>query len=299
MNPADLVQVVLGGLAMGAIYALVALGLYVTHLATHRVNFGQGDFMMAAAYLTIATRAAGLPAPLAIAVVVAGLAVMGWALERVAIRPLERRRHSPVGGYAWILTTAGVALIVQNVIELRYGKSSQYSPPLFSDQRDHVVRFLGVGVFVEELLVIVAASMVVLAFYLFMFRSRWGQCIRTVAFDADAAALLGIHTQRVKVGVFVIAAMLAAVGGVLIGPMVTIHPQMGLIFTIKALIVAATGGLSNPIGIFVGGLLFGVAEAGSNYLDSDFGDLYPLLVALALIAIRPAGLFSERAADVR
>lgn len=299
MNAADLVQLLLGGLAMGAIYALVALGLYVTHLATHRVNFGQGDFMMAAAYLTIATRAAKLSLPLAIATVVLCLALMGWALVRIAIRPLERKRRSSLGSYAWILTTAGVALIVQNVIELFYGKSSQYSPPMFSGQRDNVVKFLGVGVFVEELLVIVVASAVVVAFYLFMFRSRWGKCIQTVAFNPDVASLLGIHTQRVKVSVFVIAAVLAAFAGVLIGPLVTVNPQMGLIFTIKALIVAAIGGLSNPIGIFAGGLLFGIAEAASNYVDSSFGDLYPLLAALVLIAIKPAGLFSERAIDVR
>lgn len=299
MNIVDLVQVVLGGVAMGAIYALVALGLYVTHLATHKVNFGQGDFMIAAAYLMIATRASSMPLPLAIGTVILCMAAMGWALDRVAIRPLERKRRYSVASYSWILTTAGVALILQNVIELSYGKSSQYSAPLFSGQRDNVIHFLGVGVFLEELLVIAMASVVVLAFYLFMFRSRWGKCIQTVAFNPDVASLLGINTQRVKVGVFVISAVLAGIAGVLIGPMVTIHPQMGLVFTIKALIVAAIGGLSNPMGIFVGGLLFGIAEAGSNYFDSSFGDLYPLLAALVLIAIKPSGLFSERAIDVR
>lgn len=299
MQLANTIQLLIGGLAMGSIYSLVAMGLYITHLTTHRVNFGQGDFVMAAAFLTLATRATGLPLAVSMAVVLLALAAMGWMLERVAIRPLERQRASPIGAYAWILTTAGIALIVQNVFELAYGKSSQYSPPLFSDRRDNVVQFMGAGLFVEEILVIVTAIAVVIIFYAFMYRSPWGKSIRAVAFNPEAASLLGIHTSQVKVAVFVIASILAAVAGVLIGPLVTIHPHMGLIFTIKALIVAAVGGFSNPFGILIGGLLFGIAEAASNYVDSSFGDLYPLLAALAVIAVRPSGLFGERAVDVR
>ena len=132
-----------------------------------------------------------------------------------------------------------------------------------------------------------------------MFRSRWGKSILVVAFNPEAASLLGINTPSVKVGVFVIAAFLAGLAGVLIGPIVTVHPHMGLIFTIKALIVAAVGGFSNPVGILIGGLLFGVAEAASNYADSSFGDLYPLIAALIVIAWRPSGLLGERSADVR
>lgn len=296
---ATTVQLLIGGLALGSIYALVALGLYITHLTVDRVNFGQGDFMMAAAFLLLTTRTAGLPLGVGIVLVMVALAIMGWALERIAIRPLDRMRTSPLGSYSWILTTAGVAFIVQNVIELVYGKSAQYSPPLFSDKRDVVVQVLGVGIVVEEILLIAVAITVVAAFYAFMFKSRWGKNILAVAFNPETASLLGIDTRSIKVGVFIIAAVMAAVAGVLIGPLVTVHPHMGLIFTIKALIVAAVGGFSNPIGILVGALLFGVAEAASNYVDSSFGDLYPLIAALLIIAVKPSGLFGERSTDVR
>lgn len=299
MQLATTVQLLIGGLALGSIYALVALGLYITHLTVDRVNFGQGDFVMAAAFLLLTTRTAGLPLGVGIVLVMVALAVMGWALERIAIRPLDRLRASPLGTYSWILTTAGVAFIVQNVIELVYGKSAQYSPPLFSDKRDVVVQVLGVGVVVEEILLIAVAIAVVAAFYAFMFKSRWGKSILAVAFSPETASLLGIDTRFIKVSVFIIASVLAAVAGVLIGPLVTVHPHMGLIFTIKALIVAAVGGFSNPVGILVGGLLFGVAEAASNYVDSSFGDLYPLIAALLVIAVKPSGLFGERSADVR
>jgi branched-chain amino acid transport system permease protein len=300
MELGNAVQLVVSGLTMGALYTLVAKGLYITHLTTHRVNFGQGDFMMAAAFLAFATRVADWPLWLGIPAVLLGLAAMGLLLERVAIRPLDRRRGGTgVGAYGWILTTAGVALIVQNAFELTFGKSAQYSPPLFSERRDDVVQVIGARFFVEELVVIGVAIAVVVGFWAFMFRSRIGRAIRAVAFDPDASMLLGIHTRAIKVAVFVIASLLAAVAGILIGPLVTIHPHMGLVFTIKALIVAAIGGFSNPLGILVGGFAFGVAEALSNYFDSSFGDLYPLVFALIVIAIRPSGLFGERSADVR
>lgn len=284
---------------MGAIYALVAKGLYVTHLTTHRVNFGQGDYMMVAGFLVLGARSAGASLPLAIAATILVLGAMGYALERVAIRPLDRYRSSAVGAYGWILTTAGVALIFQNVIEMVWGKSSQYSPPLFSERRDDVVSVFGARLFVEELLVIVSAMLIVAIFMWFMKRSRWGKAIEVVAFNPEAASLLGINTGATKVAVFIIASVLAAVAGVLIGPIVTLQPHMGLVFTIKALIVASIGGFANPLGILMGGFLFGLAEGFSNYFDSQFGDVYPLLIALCIVAVRPSGLFAERANDVR
>jgi branched-chain amino acid transport system permease protein len=299
MQLSNLIQLVSGGLAMGAIYVLVALGLYITHLTTHKVNFGQGDFLMVGTFVMLATRAAGMPLIVCVLLTILVLAVMGWLLDRIAIRPLERKKTLKIGAFSWILTTAGIALIVQNVIELLFGKTSQYSAPLFSSQRDHVIQVMGAGLFLEEILIIFAAAIIVLLFYGFMFHTRWGKSIQAVAFNPEAAQLLGINTQLVKVGVFVLASILAAVGGILIGPLVTISPHMGLVFTIKALIVAAIGGFANPVGILVGGVLFGVFESASNYIDSSFGDLYPLLAALLIIAIKPSGLFSERLTDVR
>ena len=159
---------------MGAIYTLTAKGLFIAHLATHRLNFGQGDFMMVAAFLVMAFLVAGIHPVLAVILVAAILCLMGYLLERIAIRPLDALadRTTP---YAWILTTAGVALILQNVVELIWGKSAQYAPPLFSSTRDSVVSVFGVGVFLEELAVIIVAFAVVVGLYWFLFKTRWGQ----------------------------------------------------------------------------------------------------------------------------
>ncbi|MEP9355798.1 branched-chain amino acid ABC transporter permease [Xanthobacter sp. KR7-65] len=291
-------QLLVSGIAMGAIYTLTAKGLFITHLATHRLNFGQGDFLMVGAFASIGMLTAGVPAPLAVLGVLVLMGGLGYLLERFAIRPLDRLGDR-AGAYSWVLTTAGAALILQNIVELGFGKSAQYAPPLFSKTRDNVINILGVGIFFEEAAIIITAFVVVGAFYWFLFGSRWGKAVYAVAFNPEAASLFGIDVRGVVVLVFVLAALMAGISGVLVGPLVSVHPHMGLIFTIKALAVAAVGGFTNPVGILLGGLLFGIAEAFSNYWDSAFGDLYPLLFVMALLAVRPSGLFGERRADVR
>jgi branched-chain amino acid transport system permease protein len=300
MTLTNFIQLLVTGMAMGAIYALTAKGLFIAHLTTNRVNFGQGDFLMAASFLSLAAIGAGLPLPLAVLAVVTVLSLMGWGLERFAVRPLDRFGVGRAGGaLAWILTTAGMALILQNTVELLWGKSSQYSPPLFSDRRDNVITVGQIGFFLEELLIILAAFAAVGAFWWALFRTRWGRDVYTVAFNPDAASLLGIDVRRTVTSVWIIAALLAAVSGILVGPLVTVHPHMGLIFTIKALAVASLGGFANPIGILVGGILFGVAEALANYWDSKYGDLYPLLFVMAMLVLKPSGIFGESKADIR
>lgn len=298
MSLINILQLLVSGIAMGAIYTLTAKGLFITHLATHRLNFGQGDFLMVGAFVSMGLLAFGIPAPLAAVAVVLLLGIMGYLLERLAIRPLDRLGDR-AGTYSWVLTTAGTALILQNVVELVWGKSAQYAPPLFSHTRDNVIMILGVGIFFEEAAIIVVALLVVAAFYWFLFASQWGKAIYAVAFNPEAASLFGIDVRAIIVLVYVLAALMAGISGVLVGPLVSVHPHMGLIFTIKALAVAAVGGFTNPFGIFLGGIAFGVAESFSNYWDSAFGDLYPLLFVLALLAVRPSGLFGERRADVR
>lgn len=291
-------QILVSGLAMGAIYTLSAKGLFIAHLATHKVNFGQGDFLMIAAFVSMTLLLAGFPLIASIALVLMVMAVLGWGLERIAIRPLQRQVHRGVS-YSWILTTAGVALILQNVAELVWGKSSKYSPPLLSAERDNVVFIGGVGLFVEEILVIIFAAFVMAAFYWLLFRTRSGKAIYAMAFNPETASLLGIDVKRTVVLVFILAALLAGMAGILVGPLITIHPHIGLLFTIKALAVAVVGGFANPLGILIGGFLFGVAEAFSNYFDSAFGDLYPLIFVLILLVFRPSGLFGEPESDVR
>lgn len=299
MNPTDLFQMLISGIAMGGLYTLMGKGLLITYLTTRALNFGQGDFMMIAAFLSMAMLMAGLPALVALPAVVAILIALGAALERVAIRPLSRQLAGSAGSMAWILTTMGFGMILQNSAQLIWGKSRYSSPPLFAGAEKNVVQFLGVGFYLEEVAVAVVSLLAVAAFYWFLFRVRWGKEITAVSFDKGTAALLGIDVRRVVIVSYAMMAILAALCGILAGPITTVQTHMGLIFTLKGFAVVCIGGFVNPVGILIAGFGFGIFEALSNYFDSAFGDLYPFVFALVFLVIRPSGIIGEPRADVR
>ena len=299
MNTSDVAQVFVTGIAVGSIYSLMGMGLFITYLTTKAMNFGQGDFLMIAAFLSMSLAVAGVPAIAAIPAVFLVLVLLGVVLERVAIRPLSKSLAGSAGSFAWILTTLGFGMLLQNTATIVWGKSSFYSPPLFSSGEKKVVNLLGAGLYLEEIVVAIVALLVLAALYWFLFRTRAGKEISAVAFDKATAALLGINVRRTVINSYVMMALLAATSGVLAGPITTVQSHMGLLFILKGFAVVSIGGFVNPIGILIGGISFGIMEGVSNYFDSQFGDLYPYLIVLAFLIARPSGLFGEARADVR
>jgi branched-chain amino acid transport system permease protein len=299
MNTSDVAQVFVTGIAVGSIYSLMGMGLFITYLTTKAMNFGQGDFLMIAAFLSMSLAVAGVPAIAAIPAVFLVLVLLGVVLERVAIRPLSKSLAGSAGSFAWILTTLGFGMLLQNTATIVWGKSSFYSPPLFSSGEKKVVNLFGAGLYLEEIVVAIVALLVLAALYWFLFRTRAGKEISAVAFDKATAALLGINERRTVINSYVMMALLAATSGVLAGPITTVQSHMGLLFILKGFAVVSIGGFVNPIGILIGGISFGIMEGVSNYFDSQFGDLYPYLIVLAFLIARPSGLFGEARADVR
>lgn len=299
MRFVDLIQVVLGGIAMGSIYTLMGKGLLVTYLTTRALNFGQGDFLMIASFMAMALMLAGVPALLMVPIVIAATAVLGYALERVAIRPLERLPAGTASALAWILTTMGFGMILQNTAQLVWGKSRYYSPPLFATEKGEVMSVFGVRFFMEELLVAVVALSVVAILYWLLFRTRWGKHVAVVSFDKGTAQLLGIDVRRVVISSYLMMACLSGVSGILAGPLTTVNSHMGVMFLLKGFAAVCIGGFANPIGVLIAGLGFGVVEALSGFLDSAYGDVYPFLVTFVILVARPTGLFREAHTQVR
>lgn len=299
MISSDLTQILVTGIAMGGVYTLMGLGLFITFLTTRALNFGQGDFLMIAAFVGMMLLKRGLPVAVAVPVALVALAGLGVVLERGAVRPLARHLAGSAGSLAWILTTLGFGLILQNTATFIWGKSRFYSPPLFSSSDKQLVTLLGTGFYLEEIVVAGLTLAVVGGFYWFLFRAQSGKEISAVAFDADTASLLGIDVKRVVVLSYLVMALLSGVAGVLVGPITTVQSQMGLVFLLKGFAVVCIGGFTNPLGILIAGVGFGVMERVSNYVDSAFGDLYPFVFVLLFLVARPSGLFAERRADVR
>jgi branched-chain amino acid transport system permease protein len=299
MIGSDFVQLLVSGIALGCIYTLMGKGLLVTFLTTRALNFGQGDFLMIAAFLSMALLGLGVPVLVAAPVVVAVLVVLGLLLERVAIRPLAAIHAGSGSALAWILTTMGAGMLLQNTAQIVWGKSRFYSPPLFVSEQKKVMEVFGVRFFAEELLAACVALSVVAVLYWLLLRSRWGKEVAAVSFDRGTAALLGIDVRRVVAISYAIMAALAAISGIIAGPLTTVQAHMGLLFILKGFAVVCIGGFANPVGILIAGIGFGLVEAFSNYYNSQFGDLYPFAIALLFLIVRPSGIFGEARTDVR
>lgn len=294
----DIIQVLVSGIAMGGVYTLLGNGMFITYRTTQALNFGQGDLLALAAYLTLAFAAWGLPVVVLIPLTILAVASLGIVVERVAVRPFQDRKQAG-GGLAWILTTFGVGLLIQNTIVVIWGKSKQYAPPLFSTPDNNLLTIAGIRFYREELAVALASLVIAAIFYWALYRTRWGKCVAVVSFDKSTASLLGVNVRRTVVTSYMLMAALTAVSGALLGPLTTVDAHMGMLFLIKGFAVVSLGGFTNPLGVLFGGLAFGTVEAFANYLDSNFGDLYPYLFVFAALVIRPSGMFGEHGMKVR
>ncbi|MBI3373389.1 MAG: branched-chain amino acid ABC transporter permease [Betaproteobacteria bacterium] len=299
MIATDLVQVLLSGIALGSVYTLLAMGLFLTYATSRALNFGQGDFLALAAFLGMAGMLAGMPLIAVVIGVAICMAALGMLIERFAVRRIISRSKAGAAHLGWILSTLGFGMMLQNVIALAWGKSRYYSPPLFSSGEKQLVSLFGAGVFLEELAIGAAALVLAGTMYVLLYRSDWGRRVAAVSFDRHTAMLLGIDVKRTVMWSYVVMALLTGAAGLLVGPLSSIQSHMGMLFLLKAFAAISIGGFTNPAGLLIGGIAFGVIESLSNYVDSTFGDLYPFIIVLLFLIVRPMGLFGERKTDVR
>jgi branched-chain amino acid transport system permease protein len=290
----DIVKAILNGLVYGSIYAIIAQGYYITFITTKTMNFGQGDYVMLGSLIGLSTfmavTASGAGVWIAflasLLVVIVLLGISGWALEQVAIRPLKSW-HS----IGWILSTVAFAMIVRNVAMLIWGREVLKAPSPFGRA------ILELGVFrvrYHELFVLVAAAIIMLLLYVFLKKSVFGKALEAVAFNRDAASLMGINPRLMASIAFIIAGMLAGIGGILVGPMVHPGAFIGLFLGLKAFAVAIIGGIENPRGIFIGGLLLGVLENLFTLYSTSMKEAAAFFLILVILAVLPQGLFGKR-----
>lgn len=290
----DLLKAIINGLVYGSIYAIIAQGYYITFITTKTLNFGQGDFVMLGSLIGLSTFTAvtvsglGVWAAFTISVIVVLIIVgaAGWGLEQVAIRPLKSW-HS----IGWILSTVAVAMIVRNVAMLIWGRDVLAAPSPFGRA------ILDLGLFrirYQEIFILVAAVIIMALLYIFLKKSLLGKALEAVAFNRDAASLMGINPRLMVAIAFIISGMLAGIGGVLVGPLVQPGAFIGIFLGLKAFAVAIIGGLENPRGIFIGGLLFGVLENVFTLYSTSMKEAAAFFAILVILAILPQGLFGKR-----
>jgi branched-chain amino acid transport system permease protein len=290
-------QAVASGLVYGSIYALIAQGYYVTFSTTQTLNFAQGDFLMVGGMLAFTVFGALLisGAPLivallaALAVIPLVLALMGVLVERVAVRPL--RRAFSLG---WILSTVGVAVVLRNTVEVVWGREPKPVPSVFGENAVRVdAGLFQFGVLPQEVFILVASLATMAVVLMFLKRSLLGKAMAAVALNSSAAGLMGINVRAMVVLAYVISSILAGLGGVLVVPVLHAYSLMGVLPGLKAFAVAIIGGLGNPFGILIAGLLLGIIEFVVAIFNASLRDAVTFFLLIVILAWRPLGLFEK------
>ncbi|MEU7698115.1 MULTISPECIES: branched-chain amino acid ABC transporter permease [unclassified Streptomyces] len=286
-------EFLINGVSLGSIYALIALGFVIIFRATEVVNFAHASLLLAGGYLTavLHDEIGFWPALLT---GIAGAAVVGAAVEFLVMRRHRGADHSVLA-----IVTIGVDILLATELTRRIGTDIL---ALGDPWGDAVVTVGGVTVAQTRIAALLAAALLITAFLLAFRYTAWGVAMRAAAENQETAALMGIRLGRVSIGAWAVAGGLAAVAALFL----TVFPTPGLeratsLAALKAFPAAILGGLDSTTGALVGGLLVGITESLATGYQSDLaflgrgiGDLAPYLVMVAVLLIRPAGLFGTK-----
>jgi branched-chain amino acid transport system permease protein len=286
-----LLELVMAGVSLGAVYALVAHGYNITFWALRVVNFGHGSFLMMAVMVALALVNAGLPLWAAVAGGIALSGAMGFVLELVAVRPLVRERTS----MGWVVSTLGAGIVLQAVATETWGTQTKAFPAIVFESTDYV-KLAGVQLSAQLLLAFGAAILVMLVFEGFVRFTLLGRAMMATAADPDCARTMGINTRRMISLAFVLSGLLAGLAGILIAPFTGIDPAFGLELMIKGFVAVVIGGMGSSAGALVGGIFVGLLELlVGGYISSAARNGVVFSVLILVLAVRPQGLLGKPA----
>jgi branched-chain amino acid transport system permease protein len=308
------VELFRNGLALGSLYALIALGYTMVYGILKLLNFAHGDVYMVGAFIGFGVLAAfgGSPSPtiallplivLMFVAAMLGAGVLGVVIERFAYRPL---RNAP--RIAVLISALGVSFFLQNSMLLLFGAQfrSYESFQLGSDNPEvfepgplvePVFTIAGVNFQLIQLVVFATTATLMVVLTLVVARTRLGKAMRATAFDREAAAMMGIDVDRVIASTFFIGSVLAGAAGVMFGLMFSqIFHFIGFLAGLKGFTAAVVGGIGSIPGAMLGGLLVGLAEAfAQGYLGGQWSDVTVFAILIFVLLVRPSGLLGARA----
>jgi branched-chain amino acid transport system permease protein len=278
----------ISGFGLGSIYGLIALGFTLTFSVSGTVNFAQGSSVMLGAVLCH-TLYVGMHWPFAPAALLAllGCALWGLFVERIAVRPFVAR-----GSNAWLMATVALGILLDNSVMALFGKEPRALPSSLADEPWVIGNM---GVFPLQVIIPVVALGLAGLVHLGMQRTALGLKLRAAVDNPNAARLMSIDVTRLIALTFAAAALLAGIGGILVAPLFNVAYDMGTLFGIKAFAVAILGGLTNPWGVVVAGLSYGLIEAfATTWLGSSSTQMVTFAAVIAALAVAPSGLFGGK-----
>jgi branched-chain amino acid transport system permease protein len=284
------VQVLFAGLALGSIYALVALGFVLIVRATNVVNFAQGDFAMLGGFAMVAFLSGGLPYWLSFVLALVVLGIFGIIFAVGVYYPLRHRSFLPV-----IISTLGASIFMQNTALYIFGPQPRAMDRIFKTQGIEVG-----GVFMDtQYLAILGFTAIAVAFQYILFeRTLLGKKLQATSQDKDMARLVGIPVASMIAFTFIYSAVLGGLAGALVSPILFVSIGMGSIIALKAFAAAIIGGFGDIRGAIIGGLLLGLVESfGAQYISVAYKDAFAFLLLFVFLLFRPQGIFGEKISE--
>lgn len=287
---AEMLQFLVSGLTIGAVYALVALGFTLIYNASDVVNFAQGEFVMLGGMVTVFAFAAGVPLPLAAALAILAAVGVGLLLHRLAIEPA--RGASAV---TLIIITIGASIFLRGIAQIVFDKRF-HQLPAFSGNDPILVA--GAAILPQSFWVLSGALAVFAGLFLFFEKTLLGKAVLATAANRLAARLVGVDTSFVLALSFGLSAAIGALGGILITPITLTSFDVGTLLALKGFAAAMLGGMGSPLGAVVGGLALGLLESfAAGTISSAYKDAVAFIVILGVLFVMPQGLFGRRSVE--
>jgi branched-chain amino acid transport system permease protein len=287
---AQFLQFLYSGMTVGSAYALAALGFTIIYNTSGVINFAQGEFIMLGGMLAAIMAGAGVPLPLAIVAAVIATAVVGLVMEKAVIEPAQNAEVVTL-----IIITIGASLTMRGLVQIWLGKGT-HSLPAFSG--DAPIMLLGASLLPQSLWVLGVTLAIVGALAWFFGRTLLGKAMLATSHNKLAAQLVGINTRRVLLMSFGLAALLGALGGILVAPITYTSYDAGIMLGLKGFVAAVLGGLGGGVGAVAGGLILGIAEAmTAGYISSSYKDAVPFVLILLILFFMPRGLFGAKISE--
>ena len=282
-------QLLVGGLRLGSIYALVALGYSLIYRSTGLLTFVQGEYFMLGAFVCHTLLVIlQLPFVLAFALTIVIMFLIGILTEKAMIGPLLRRGSKTIH---IVLATIGLSILLRNGAMLIWGTDVKAFPAQFGETSFRVGL---VSILPQDLWIVAVTILLMIALHFFMESTRFGTAMRAAAQDKVAAATLGINVSLTVAVTWGLAAAVAGIAGVLIAPIYGVSAGMGVLVGLKGFAAAVAGGYGSMAGALLGGLFLGFLETlASGYVSSDWKDIISFVVLLGILVFLPRGFLAS------
>ncbi len=294
----EFIQQLINGIALGSIYALIALGYAMVYGILNFINFAHGEVFMLGAFSGYYLSALfGIAEPSIIGFIIillcsmAVTSMVGVAIEKVAYKPLRSATKLTV-----LITAIGVSLFLQYMGQLIFGASPRSFPTLLNNLK---INIGGISIGSNQVIVILLSVILMLALTFIVMKTKMGTAIRAISNNMTAASLMGINLDRAISFTFILGSSLAGAAGILYGlNYPSIEPLMGLLPGIKAFVAAVLGGIGSFFGAAIGGLILGIIETFTvGYISPTFRDAIAFGVLIVILLFKPQGLFGKKDID--